>query len=144
MPSPQIFENPPLAEIQSLLRRISRIAVVGLSPNPRRPSYRIAEALIAFGYEIIPVRPKIKEVLGRQACARLLDIPQPLDLVDVFRAPEHVPAIVDDCIAMRVPALWLQDGVVNEEAALRAKAAGMMVVMDRCIWRDRRQLASGP
>jgi predicted CoA-binding protein len=106
-----------------------------------------------FGYRIIPVRPAVESVLGEKAYARLEDVPEKIDLVDVFRSPEHVGPIVDSCIALRksrlaaagVPAsaaqthpwaLWLQDGVVNEAAALRACAAGMMVVMDRCVYRD--------
>jgi uncharacterized protein len=137
-----MFENPPWEEIVSLLRDVRSIAVVGLSPNPSRPSYRVAEGLISFGYDIIPVRPRIREVLGRKAYASLMDMPASVDLVDVFRAPQHVDAIVEECIALGVPALWLQDGVVNERAALHARSSGMTVIMDRCIWRDRKRLAA--
>ncbi|HKT31072.1 MAG TPA: CoA-binding protein [Gammaproteobacteria bacterium] len=137
------FHNPPAAEIRALLKRIQRIAVVGLSPNPARPSHGVARALQRFGYQIIPVRPAVDEVLGEKAYPDLRSIPGTVNLVDVFRAPEHVDAIVDDCIAIRAPALWLQEGVVNEPAAERARGAGIMVVMDRCIYKDYRALMGG-
>ena len=137
------FHNLPAEQIRALLQRIQRIAVVGLSPNPARPSHGVAHALQHFGYQIIPVRPAVDEVLGEKAYPDLRAVPGPVDLVDVFRAPEHVDAIVDDCIAMHVPALWLQEGVVNEPAAERARRAGIMVVMDRCIYKDYRALMGG-
>ncbi len=112
------------------------IAVVGLSPRPQRPSHRVASALQRYGYKIIPVRPAVSEVLGERAYASLRELPMKPDLVDVFRAPEYVSAIVDDCIALGIPALWLQEGVVDEAAALRAQAAGIEVVMNRCMYRD--------
>ena len=118
------------------MRSIRTIAVVGLSANQDRPSFSVATAMQGLGYRIIPVRPKVTEVLGEAAYPDLASVPQQIDLVDVFRAPEHVPGIVDACIALGVKYLWLQDGVVNEEAAQRAKAVGIIVVMDRCIWRD--------
>jgi predicted CoA-binding protein len=96
----------------------------------------VAQALQHFGYRIVPVRPALEEVLGERAVPDLHALPGPVDLVDVFRAPEHVDEIVDACIELKIPALWLQDGVVNEAAALRARAAGIWVVMDRCIYRD--------
>lgn len=130
------FTNPGSHEICRIMRSIRNIAVVGLSANQDRPSFRVAAAMQGLGYRIIPVRPKVTEVLGEPAYPDLASVPQQIDLVDVFRAPEHVPGIVDDCIALGVKYLWLQDGVVNEEAAQRAKAAGIIVVMDRCIWRD--------
>lgn len=134
------FENPPLHEIRVLLQRIHNIAVVGLSPNPNRPSHLVAEALQRFGYRILPVRPAITEILGEPAYPDLRQVQEHIDLVDVFRAPEHVDEIVDACIGLNVPALWLQDGVINEAAALRARQAGIFVVMDRCIYRDYLQL----
>lgn len=90
----------------------------------------------ALGYRIIPVRPKITTVLGEQAYPDLASVPHKIDMVDVFRAPEHVPEIVDSCIALGIKTLWLQDGVIHEEAAQRAQAAGITVVMDMCLWRD--------
>ncbi|MDE2071050.1 MAG: CoA-binding protein [Gammaproteobacteria bacterium] len=137
------FRNPPAEEIRALLQRVRRIAVVGLSPNPARPSHGVARSLQGFGYRIVPVRPAVDEVLGEKAWPDLRSVPGPVDLVDVFRAPEHVDQIVDDCIAIRAPALWLQEGVVNEPAAEHARQAGIMVVMDRCIDKEYRALMSG-
>lgn len=134
------FENPPLHEIRTLLQGIRTIAVVGLSPNPNRPSHLVAEALQRFGYRILPIRPAIAEILGEPAYPDLRQVQERIDLVDVFRAPEHVDEVVDACIERKVPALWLQDGVVNEAAALRARQADMFVVMSRCIYRDYLQL----
>jgi len=134
------FANPSLEEIRALLDRVRSIAVVGLSPKADRPSFKVAAAMQRFGYRIIPVRPKVTEVLGEKAYADLASVPGPIDLVDVFRAPEHVDAVIDVCIARQVPAVWLQDGVVNDTAAQRARAAGLFVVMDRCVFRDYVQL----
>ena len=131
-----MFENPGRDARCELLARVKTIAVVGLSPNPARPSHGVSAAMQAFGYTVIPVHPAVKEVLGVKACARLADIKQPVDLVNVFRQPEFVSGIVDECIALGLKALWLQDGVIDEAAAERARAAGMFVVMDRCIYRD--------
>lgn len=130
------FQNPDPAEIRALLRRARRIAVLGLSPKPDRPSYFVAKAMQEFGYQIVPVRPATAEVLGEKAYATLAEVPGPVDVVDVFRAAEHLDAIVDECIALKVPALWIQEGIINEAAAGRARAAGMTVVMDRCIYKD--------
>ena len=130
------FINPSPQAICQIMHSIRNIAVVGLSANQDRPSYRVSHAMQELGYRIIPVRPKVSEVLGEAAYTDLASVPQQIDLVNVFRAPEHVPGIVDACIALGVKYLWLQDGVVNEEAAQRAQAAGIIVVMDRCIWRD--------
>jgi predicted CoA-binding protein len=134
-----MFENPGPAERCALLKRVKNIAVVGLSPNPARPSHAIAAGMQKSGFNIIPVRPALKEVLGRRAYARLGDVDVPIDLVNVFRAAEFVDDIVDECIALKLNALWIQEGIVNEPAALRARAAGMTVIMDRCIYRDYRR-----
>lgn len=130
------FGNPSLDEIRTLLQQAHTVAVIGLSPKADRPSHRVASALQRFGYRIIPVRPAVSEVLGERAYPTLREVPDAIDIVDVFRAPQHVDAIVDACIERGVPALWLQDGVVNEAAALRAQRAGILVVMDRCMYRD--------
>ena len=130
------FTNPGTDEISGILRCVQTIAVVGLSPNRNRPSFRVASAMKDRGYRILPVRPLVKEVLGEPAYARLEDIPFKVDLVNVFRASEHVPGIVESCIALGIKRLWLQDGVIHEEAAQRAQAAGITVVMNRCILRD--------
>jgi predicted CoA-binding protein len=100
----------------------------------------VAQAIKEFGYRIIPVRPGQTEVLGERAYACLADLPERPDLVDVFRAPEHVAAIVDECIALGIANLWLQEGVVDAVAAEKARAAGIFVVMDRCIWKEHRAL----
>lgn len=134
------FQNPPPDEIRALLKAAKMIAVLGLSDNPARPSYRVAAAMQGFGYRIVPVRPGQTQVLGEKAYARLADLPEVPDIVDVFRAPEHVPGIVDECIALGVKKLWLQEGVVHEEAAEKARRAGIVVVMDRCIWKDHQAL----
>jgi predicted CoA-binding protein len=130
------FANPSAEDICKLLREVHTIAVVGLSPNAARPSFHVAQALQSFGYRIFPVRPLISEVLGEKAYPDLESLPEVPDIVEVFRAPEHVPAIVESCIRLGVKNLWLQDGVVHEEAALRAQKAGIAVVMDRCMFRD--------
>ena len=134
------FSNPGTEEIRQLLREVRTIAVVGLSPNESRPSFGVAHRLQSKGYRIIPVRPLVDEVLGEKAYPDLESLPDLPDIVDVFRAPRHVPAIVDSCIRLGIKRLWLQDGVVHEEAARRAQAAGITVVMNRCMWRDCAQL----
>lgn len=130
------FQNPPPQEIRALLQRVRTIAVVGLSPKPDRPSFSVSRAMRGFGYRIVPVRPAVSEVLGEKAYARLADIPFPVDLVNVFRESAAIPGIVEECLAIRAPALWIQEGIVHDEAAERARAAGLAVVMDRCIWKD--------
>ena len=135
-----MFKNPTPDQITAILTNTRNIAVVGLSPKINRPSHQVAKALQSFGYRIIPVRPAVDSVLGEKAYASLDLIPDPIDLVDVFRAPQHLEPIVDDCISLKVPVLWLQDGVINETQALRAQSAGITVVMDRCTYRDYVQL----
>lgn len=134
------FSNPDAGGIKSLLQSIHTIAVVGLSPKPSRPSYCVAAALQGFGYRIIPVRPAVDELLGEKAYPDLYTLPELPDLVDVFRASEHVGPIVDACIELGIKAIWLQDGVINLPAAEKAVAAGITVIMDRCIYRDYLQL----
>ncbi len=138
------FSNPDPDQIRQLLCGVRSIAVVGLSPNQNRPSYRVASGLKSLGYRIIPVRPMIAEVLGEKAYPDLESLPALPDIVDVFRAPEHVPAIVDSCIRLGIRNLWLQDGVIHEEAAQRAQKAGITVVMDRCMWRDAVKFGARP
>ncbi|HUI61023.1 MAG TPA: CoA-binding protein [Steroidobacteraceae bacterium] len=141
-----MFVNPPTGKITALLHAAHVIAIVGLSPDPGRPSHRVAQSLQRFGYRIIPVTPAGGTILGERAVPdldHLSDALQPgehVDVVDVFRRPEHVGAIVDDCIRLGIPALWLQDGVVNEEAAGKAVRAGIFTVMNRCMFRDRAAL----
>jgi uncharacterized protein len=139
-----MFTNPSESEIRDILRETKTIAVVGLSPKPKRPSHRVSKAMQEFGYSIIPVRPAVDEVLGEKAYADLESIPETLqskiDMVDVFRTPDKITPIIDACIKLKVPLIWLQDGVVNEVEALRAQEAGIKVVMDRCVYRDYVQL----
>lgn len=138
-----MFTNPPQEMITELLQSARIIAVVGLSADPSRPSHGVARALQSFGYRIIPVTPTIDSVLGERAVPDLDHLQEVLadgrkvDIVDVFRRPEHVPAIVEDCIRLKLPALWLQDGVIDVAAAEKARRAGIFTVMDRCLYRDR-------
>ena len=138
-----MFENPPKSAIDALLRRARTIAVLGLSEHADRPSYHVAENMQKFGYRIVPVNPVAKEILGEKSWPSLdaaLAGAGPVDVVDVFRRPEHVSAIVDEAIRLKVPALWLQDGVIDEAAAARARDAGIFTVMNRCMFRDRSAL----
>ena len=135
-----MFTNPSHDEIRALLKSVRTIAVVGLSDNPARPSYGVASAMQGLGYRIVPVRPAQTEVLGEKAYAQLTDLPEVPDLVDVFRNPDAVDGIVDQCIAIGAKRLWLQEGVINEPAAVRARAAGITVIMDRCVWKDAHSL----
>jgi predicted CoA-binding protein len=136
------FVNPDQQSICNLLGEINTIAIVGLSPNNARPSFRVAEILLSFGYHIVPVRPQIESILGAQAYPDLESIPFQVDLVDVFRASEHVPNIVKSCIKLSIKKLWLQDGVINEKSALLAQQSGITVVMNRCMARDLFQLCN--
>jgi len=130
------FVNPDDDTLRTLLKNVKTIAVVGLSPQPARPSYRVAQAMQHYGYRIIPVRPLVDSVLGEKAYASLADIPFKVDLVDVFRAAEHVPAIVEQCLALHLTAIWIQEGIVHDAAAREAQAGGVTVVMDRCLLKD--------
>jgi uncharacterized protein len=121
------------AQIAELLRTARTIAVVGLSSKKWRASYGVSEFLQSVGYRILPVNPKEREVLGEKSCARLEDVPEKPDIVDVFRRSEAVPEIVDSAIRLGAKAVWMQEGVVHEEAAARARAAGLLVVQDTCI-----------
>ena len=125
--------------VERILASARTIAVVGLSPDPRRPSHGVARYLQRAGYRIIPVNPKVDEVLDEPAYASLRAVREPVDVVDVFRRSEFVAAVVDDAIAIKAGAVWLQDGVVDEEAARRARAAGLDVVMDDCMMRRHAQ-----
>lgn len=121
---------------QEILESSRVIAVVGLSPNHDRPSHRVASYLKEHGYRIIPVNPQQKEILGEPSYADLGSISQPVDVVDVFRRSEEVPDIVEEAIKIGAKAVWLQEGVINERAATRAKEAGLLVVMDKCMFKE--------
>ncbi|HVP34723.1 MAG TPA: CoA-binding protein [Steroidobacteraceae bacterium] len=141
-----MFANPSSQEISALLRSARTIAVLGLSPDRTRPSYGVARALQRFGYRIIPVNPFAESILGEPAVPSLEQLPEVLapdervDIVEVFRRPQYVAAIVADCIRLSLPSLWLQDGVIDRAAAERAREAGIFIVMDRCLFRDRAAL----
>ena len=127
-----------------ILRSAHTIAVVGLSANSRRPSHGVARYLQRVGYHIIPVNPNVTEVLGERAYATLSELPKPVDVVEVFRRSEFAGAIVDEAIAIGARAVWLQDGVVDEAAAERARAAGLDVVMDDCMMRRHASMSPSP
>lgn len=127
------FENPSRDEIKRILQESQTIAVVGLSDDPEKPSHSVSAAMKAKGYKIIPVNPKADTILGEKAYPSLRDIPEKVDIVDVFRRPEHTPAIAKEAVEIGAKTLWLQLGVINEEAAEIAKSAGLNVIMDRCI-----------
>lgn len=138
-----MFENPGKAEIDAFLRRIRSIAVLGLSESEDKPSHVVARNLQKFGYRIVPVNPTASRILDERAWPDLetaLTNAGPVDVVDVFRRPEHVAAIVADCIRLKVPALWLQEGVIDAAAAEKARAAGIFTVMDRCMYKARAAL----
>lgn len=135
-----MFANPDATRLRALLESTRTLAVVGLSPRPDRPSHSVALAMQGFGYRIVPVNPGQATLLGEPCWPTLSAIPPQvlatIDLVDVFRQSDAVAGIVDECIALGLRRLWLQDGVIDEAAALRAQAAGIEVVMDRCVYRD--------
>ena len=126
-------------EIGEVLKRTRTIAVVGLSDSPLRPSYGVSAYMQSHGYRIVPVNPSIKGALGEKAVASLAEVPDKIDMVDVFRRSEFVPDVVDEAIRLNVPAIWLQEGVIHEEAAEKARKAGIFVVMDKCILKEHRR-----
>jgi uncharacterized protein len=125
-------------EIAALLKKSKTIAVVGLSDSPLRPSYGVSAYMQSHGYRIIPVNPTIRGALGEKAVASLSEIHEPVDIVDVFRRSELAGEVVDEAIRLKLPAIWLQEGVIDEHAAERARKAGIFVVMDRCILKEHR------
>jgi len=129
--------------IADLLKRSKTIAVVGLSANPMRPSHGVSVYMQSHGYRIIPVNPHIQQSLGEKAYPTLLDIPQQdisekIDIVNIFRRPEYVEEVVDQAIQLKVPAIWMQEDVIHQRAAEKARQAGLYVVMDRCILKEHR------
>jgi len=125
--------NPSDQDLRELLTNATTIAIVGASSNPDKESYGIMQKLLSVGYHVIPVNPKETEILGQRSYPSLIDVPEPIDIVDVFRRAEDTPAIADDAVTIGAKGLWLQTGIVSEDAAARAKAGGLMVVMDTCI-----------
>jgi predicted CoA-binding protein len=127
------FENPTRERIKELLEATRNVAVVGLSDNPDRVSYMVSEAMQQRGYRIIPVNPNAQSILGEKSYPSLQDIPEPVDIVNVFRRSEHVLPVAEEAVAIKAKVLWLQQGIVNDEAAMLASANGLEVIMDRCI-----------
>ena len=130
-----------MRQISEILRVGRTIAVVGLSAKRYRPSYGVAEYMQRAGYRIIPVNPHETEILGEKCYPDVESVPEPIDIVDIFRRSEFVPGIVEAAIRKGAKAIWMQEGVIHEEAARRAQEAGLEVVMDRCILKDHRRLA---
>jgi len=124
--------------IADLLKRSRNIAVVGLSNSPLRPSHGVSAYMQTQGYHIIPVNPKIHGSLGEKAYPSLLEVPEKIDIVNIFRRPEFVEEVVDQAIRLKIPAIWMQEGVVHEAAARKARQAGFFVIMDRCILQEHR------
>lgn len=135
-----MHENPSDDDLRSLLVEAKTIAMVGASSNPDRTSHVIMKQLLDAGYHVIPVNPKETEILGQKVYAALADIPEKVEIVDVFRKSEDTPGIADEAMAIGAKALWLQLGVTSEDAASRAKAGGLTVVMDKCIGATHRHL----
>ena len=127
--------------IADILKKAKTIAIVGLSPSPFRPSYGVAAYLQTHGYRISPVNPQVKEVLGEKSYRSLRDVPEKVDIVNIFRRPENVPPVVEEAIAIKAPVVWMQEGVIHEKAAEKARRAGLFVVMDLCILKEHRYLA---
>lgn len=125
--------HPQADPIRDLLQRSKTIAVVGLSDSPMRPSYGVSAYMQTHGYKIIPVNPAIVEALGEKSYPSLLEVPEKIDIVNIFRRPEFVEEIVDQAIQLKVPAVWMQEEVVNHKAAEKAERAGLYVLMDLCI-----------
>ncbi len=126
--------------IIQILKESKTIAVVGLSPDPSRPSHGVARYLMEQGYQVIPVNPMVNQVLGQKSYPDLTAVPERVDVVDIFRSPEHVPPIVEAAIVKGVPTVWMQEGVINQEAARRAREAGLRVMMDRCMMKEHLRL----
>lgn len=131
-----IYSLPSDDELVALFKRVKSIAVIGLSPKQDRPSHRVAKHMQEFGFEIIPVRPAVREVLGVKAYSSLLEVPFTVDLVNVFRAPKFIAELTEQCIDKKVSALWLQEGVVDIESANRASKENIFTVMDKCIYKE--------
>jgi Predicted CoA-binding protein len=125
-------------QITEILKKAKNIAVVGLSSSPMRPSYGVSAYLQSHGYKIIPVNPEIKGALGERAYGSLSDVPEKIDIVDIFRRSEFVPALVDEAIRLKPAAIWMQEGVMHAAAAEKARKAGIFVVQDRCLLKEHR------
>ncbi len=132
--------NASSSEIAEILRASKSIAVVGLSPKPERPSYGVSSYMQEQGYTVIPVNPGHPEILGKKSYKSLLDVPGDIDIVNIFREPSAVPEIVDQAIAKKAKVIWMQEGIVHNAAAEKARAAGLKVVMNKCIYKEHARL----
>jgi len=135
--------NPGDEQLRAILSGLRRVAVVGISERPDRPSHGIARFLAGLGVEVLGVNPTLREALGRPVYASLAEVPGEIDLVDVFRRPEAVPPVMAEAIARRAPVVWLQEGIVHAEAAAQGRAAGLVVVQDRCLYKEWLRLLNG-
>lgn len=133
MPSQTMHTNPTDPQLKQLLSTAATIAIVGVSGNATKPSYEVMQKLQRSGYKVIPVNPRETEILGERSYPSLVDVPERIDIVDVFRRPEDTPGIADEAVTIGAKALWLQTGIASDDAAARAAAGGLTVVMDRCI-----------
>jgi predicted CoA-binding protein len=129
---------------EKILNEYRTVAVVGLSPDPSRPSYKVASYLEHHGYEIIPVNPDAHDILGLPSYPDLQSVPRNVEVVDIFRRSEEVPPVVEEAIKIGAKAVWMQEGVINEEAAARARDAGLLVVMNKCMFKEHRRLSKEP
>lgn len=136
MTSSPEYQNPSYDQIKSILEKYKSVAVVGLSSDPTRPSHAVAKYLLEKGFKVIPVNPKETEILGENAYPNLSAIPEKVEIVDIFRRPEHVPPIVDEAIKIGAKVVWMQERVINHPAALKASQNGIIVVMDRCMAKE--------
>ncbi|UCF72070.1 MAG: CoA-binding protein [Deltaproteobacteria bacterium] len=123
-----------------ILNEYRTVAIVGLSPNPSRPSHRVASYLAGNGYKVIPVNPRAQEILGKPSYPNLSSLPEPVEVVDIFRRSEEVMPIVDEAIKIGAKVVWMQEGVINEEAASKARDAGLLVVMNKCMLKEHQRL----
>ena len=124
-----------------ILNKYSTVAMVGLSPDPSRPSYRVASYLLRHGYVVIPVNPETQEIFGKTSYPDLSSVPEPIEIVDIFRRSEEVIPIVDEAIKIGAKVVWMQEGVINEKAASRAREAGLLVVMNKCMFKEHQRLS---
>jgi predicted CoA-binding protein len=131
-----VASRPETDPIRDLLQRSKTIAVVGLSDSPMRPSYGVSAYMQSHGYRIIPVNPSISEALGEKSYSSLREVPEKIDIINIFRRPEYVEEIVDQAIELKVPAVWMQEDVIHQKAAQKAERAGIFVVMDLCILKE--------
>lgn len=123
-----------------ILNKYRTVAIVGLSPDPSRPSHRVASYLDMHGYKVIPVNPHAQEILGKASYPNLSSVPEPIEIVDIFRSSEKVMPVVDEAIKTGAKVVWMQEGIINEQAALKARDAGLLVVMNKCMFKEHQRL----